>query len=255
MAYTFTLGDVAENHAGMEKLGEPAEHGYSSTQLIELGETLEEKGMDVEWIDLGAHWNDMYTDAMDAGVLVIRKGAQHILGTTDTGSLCAEHDALVPDKHVKMRGRVVRKHARWNLCFDEKDQSADFEKGKGTVVSWNRIPLTLRIRNQIQKWTQDTELKGESNVYYNPTQCGIGYHGDGERKKVFATRFGASEQVPLYFQWFQKSRPVGERIHIPLGDGDMYVMSEKAVGFDWLKKNIPTLRHAAGCDKYTVLKK
>jgi hypothetical protein len=39
-----------------------------------------------------------------------------------------------------------------------------------------------------------------------------------------------------------------------LGDGDMYVMSEKAVGFDWLKKKIPTLRHATGCDKFTVLK-
>jgi len=26
------------------------------------------------------------------------------------------------------------------------------------------------------------------------------------------------------------------------------------VGFDWLKKKIPTLRHATGCDKFTVLK-
>jgi hypothetical protein len=30
----------------------------------------------------------------------------------------------------------------------------------------------------------------------------------------------------------------------------MYVMSEKAVGFDWKKRIVPTLRHAAGCDKY-----
>ncbi len=246
MSYTTTFGDVAENHAGMEKLGNMAAHGYSTTQLIDLGEMLEEEGLDVEWFDLGAHFNE------DAGVLVLRKGVQRILGTPDTSSLCAEHDALVPDKHAKMHGRVVQKRARWNLCFDEKDQSADFENGKGTVVSWERIPLTYRIRNQIQAWTHDEHLKGESNVYYDPRKCGIGYHGDGERKKVFAARFGA-EQVPLYFQWFQKSKPVGERIHIPLGDGDMYAMSEKAVGFDWLKKNIPTLRHAAGCDKYTVI--
>jgi len=253
MAYTFTLGDVAENHAGMQKLGTPAQHGYSSEQLIELGETLESHGMDVEWIDIGAHWNDMYPDAMDAGVLVIRKGVQHILGTPTTQTLCAEHDALVPDKHAKMRGRVVQKHARWNLCFDDTHQTADFEKGKGTVVSWDKIPLSYRIRNQIQAWTHDEHLKGESNVYYDPYKCGIGYHGDGERKKVFAVRFGESEKVPLYFQWFQKSKPVGDRIPIPLGDGDMYAMSEKAVGFDWLKKNIPTVRHAAGCDKYTVI--
>ena len=41
---------------------------------------------------------------------------------------------------------------------------------------------------------------------------------------------------------------------IELNDGDMYVMSEKSVGFDWLKKVVPTLRHATGCDKFTVIK-
>jgi len=153
-----------------------------------------------------------------------------------------------------MRGRVVNKHARWNLCFDDQDQSADFENGKGTVVSWDRIPLTNRLRQQVQAWTQDTELKGESNIYYDPSKCGIGYHGDGERKKVFAARFGQADKVPLYFQWFQRSQPIGERILIQLNDGDMYAMSEKAVGSDWLKKTIPTIRHAAGCDKYTVYK-
>ena len=32
------------------------------------------------------------------------------------------------------------------------------------------------------------------------------------------------------------------------------MMSEKAVGFDWLQKKKPTLRHATGCDKFTVIK-
>ena len=27
-------------------------------------------------------------------------------------------------------------------------------------------------------------------------------------------------------------------------------MSDKAVGYDWKKSSIVTLRHAAGCDKY-----
>lgn len=245
MAYTTTFGDVAENHAKMQKLGVMHDHGYTCIQLKELGASLTEQGVVTEWIDL-TH------DGHEAGVLVLRKAIQHILGDTD--ALKAEHDALVPDKHAKMRGRVVNKHARWNLCFDDQDQSADFENGKGTVVSWDRIPLTNRLRQQVQVWTQDTELKGESNIYYDPSKCGIGYHGDGERKKVFAARFGHADKVPLYFQWFQRSQPIGERILIQLNDGDMYAMSEKAVGSDWLKKTIPTLRHAAGCDKYTVYK-
>jgi hypothetical protein len=37
---------------------------------------------------------------------------------------------------------------------------------------------------------------------------------------------------------------------IPLEDGDMYVMSEKAVGTDWKKKTIKTLRHATGCEAF-----
>ena len=39
-----------------------------------------------------------------------------------------------------------------------------------------------------------------------------------------------------------------------LNHGDLYVMSEKAVGTDWLLKNTLTLRHAAGSRKYTTIK-
>ena len=35
-----------------------------------------------------------------------------------------------------------------------------------------------------------------------------------------------------------------------LNHGDIYIMSEKAVGTDWKKNSILSVRHAAGCDKY-----
>ena len=60
--------------------------------------------------------------------------------------------------------------------------------------------------------------------------------------------------MPIYFKWFQNSEPVGEPFELVLNDGDMYIMSEKAVGFDWLKKKIPTLRHSTGCSKFTGVK-
>jgi hypothetical protein len=107
------------------------------------------------------------------------------------------------------------------------------------------------MREAIASWTDDVLLEGEANYYYDISKCGIGFHGDGERKKVFAMRMGAP--MPIYFQWFQRSAPVGNRMQFDLFDGDMYIMSEKAVGFDWLKKIVPTLRHATGCDKYTKL--
>ena len=106
-----------------------------------------------------------------------------------------------------------------------------------------------RIRQVISEWTEDVLLNGEANYYYDISRCGIGFHGDGERRKVFAVRMG--ETMPLYFKWHQNSQPVGEPIELVLNDGDMYIMSEKAVGFDWLKKKIATLRHSTGCAKFT----
>jgi len=155
------------------------------------------------------------------------------------------------DKHALMRGKVVNKHARWNLCFADEDQEPEYENGKGRIVSWKHIPRVQKIRETISEWTEDVLLNGEANYYYDISKCGIGYHGDGERKKVFAVRIG--ESMPLYFQWFQRSLPVGNPIIIELHSGDMYMMSEKAVGFDWLKKVKPTLRHSTGCTKFTTV--
>jgi len=41
---------------------------------------------------------------------------------------------------------------------------------------------------------------------------------------------------------------------LSLNHGDMYVMSEKATGWDWKYRSRATLRHAAGADKYLKLK-
>ena len=58
----------------------------------------------------------------------------------------------------------------------------------------------------------------------------------------------------LVFQWFQESKPVGPELRVVLQDGDMYAMSEKATGCDWKKRSGLTLRHAAGADKFIVIK-
>ena len=43
---------------------------------------------------------------------------------------------------------------------------------------------------------------------------------------------------------------VGKRVKLSLEHGDMYIMSEKASGYDYMKRSVYTLRHAAGCEKY-----
>ena len=79
-------------------------------------------------------------------------------------------------------------------------------------------------------------------------------HGDSERRIVVGARFGAdTHTMPLKFQWFQMSAPVGSSVMIPLEHGDIYVMSEKAVGTDWMsdRKGL-TVRHAVNVPDKTV---
>jgi hypothetical protein len=68
-------------------------------------------------------------------------------------------------------------------------------------------------------------------------------------KLVIGLRFG--ESMNLCYQWYYQTKAVGKKYVIELHSGDLYIMSSKAVGNDWKKKNIYTLRHAAGCTKYT----
>jgi len=249
--YTVTFGDVAENHVGMQKIGQIANNGYSVEQITILYERLSELGLVCSLINLNEALPDGYPPVEPAFILVVKKGIQYIMQNDDISSVMVEHDNLPMDKKALMRGKVVNKIARWNLCFSEEDQEPNYTEGKGRIISYQHIPLTNIIREQIAAWTEDALLNGEGNYYYNINKCGIGYHGDSERRKVFAFRMGKT--MPLHFQWYINDIPIGENIKIELDDGDMYIMSEKAVGFDWKKKKIPTLRHAAGCDKYTTL--
>ena len=242
--YTITFGDVAENHARMQQIGTLHESGYSIEQMEMVQSKLDRLGLETEMVDLNGE--------IEAKVLIVRRGAQFILGE-ETDGLMAENDALTMDKKAFMKGRVVNKVARWNLCFADEDQEPSYEDGKGRIVAWKHIPKMAQIRQVISEWTEDVLLNGEANYYYDISKCGIGYHGDAERRKVFAVRMGAS--MPLFFQWFQRSLPIGDPIKLDLHDGDMYMMSEKAVGFDWLKKIVPTLRHSTGSSKFTIIVK
>ena len=92
----------------------------------------------------------------------------------------------------------------------------------------------------------------EGNKYYDLKKCGIGYHGDAERRKVICVSLGANN-YPMQWVWFKNSKPQGEPFKVLLNHGDVYIMSEKAVGYDWKKRSKLTLRHAAGANKYLSL--
>lgn len=191
----------------------------------------------------------------DACVLVIHNAVNAILGQIGKTKedLFQEQANLNQDKKALMYGRVVNKHARWNLCFDTVGHEPDYENGKGSVIAYSQAPLTHYLKESLPTYfgAKAEALKCEGNYYYDISKCGIGFHGDSERRKVIGVRLGAS--MPLHFQWFREGEPVGAQTLIPLEGGDIYLMNEKAVGTDWKSKKIFTLRHATGCDHFTRL--
>ena len=208
----------------MQKIGQLHSCGYSPEKLKNLMEHLKKKKFEVEHVDISHEDNE-------AGVLVIRRGIQKLLSINNTEEITKEHQILPMDTKAFMKGRVVNKIARHNLCFDSEDQEPNYEEGRGRIVSFAQVPLTTTIRDAISVWLEESEpLKAEGNYYYDIEKLGIGYHGDSEKRKVVAFRLG--ETMPICFQWFHKLDPVGEKIEINLQDGDMYVMSDKTVGFD-----------------------
>ena len=49
---TLTFGDCAENHVGMEQIGERSEVGFNLKELQKAQEKFEEKGCKTELVDL-----------------------------------------------------------------------------------------------------------------------------------------------------------------------------------------------------------
>jgi len=249
---TLTFCDQGENHVGNQTVGEIAESGFALSDLKHAKQKFENAGYKCKLLKLHNLLPDIQTDS--AYLLVIRNGVD-CLTNKKSNALFTEQDILDVDKKAFMYGRVVNKHARHNLCFSDHSQEPDYEQKKGRIIAFDDVPLTNRIRKNLPKYFGEKALamQAEGNYYYDINKCGIGYHGDAERRLVVGVRLG--ETLPLCYQWYHNNLPVGKNYKIQLQHGDCYAMSENAVGTNWKKSSIYTLRHAAGCDKYIKIDK
>ena len=182
-------------------------------------------------------------EAEPAVILIFKNGVNMLLNTIgkNTIDLFNEHDILEKDTKYTRKGKV--KNTR-HLCFSEEDSE------QGSCILFSKMPLTDHIRNTLPKIIGEKAKNAKGNYYLNDT--GIGFQGDSERKDVIGIRFGedAYSEFPLHFQWFSKNEAFGDKYKFDLKNGDIYIMSEKAVGHDWKNENKLTLRHASGEDKY-----
>jgi len=242
--YSITFGEQAENYVGMEKIG---------NGLADCGFTIEELEAGAKKFGNKAEMVYLEYDGYKAAVLILRGGVNAILGKGSVNKMLKEEDGVNYDKKKFMYKKVVNSDARYNICFAEKSREPDYENGKGRLIGFDEVPLLKKLREKLPDYLGEKArgLNAEGNKYYDVKKCGIGWHSDLERKKVVCVRLGA--KIPLCYNWFLKCMPVGERIELSIDNGDIYVMSEKATGWDGRKRKIPVLRHSAGCEEFTSI--
>ena len=270
-----TFGDAGENHVGNQMLGNRGlpGSGFTSSDLNIMKEHFNKLGFKCELINLGddimkaveegklEHVNACDTDA---SVLIIREFVNH----ADSVELYGEVTDVVWDRkyYCTRRKRVLNKHARANLVFvDDLEQEPDYENKKGRIVDSKKLNVLSKVKNSLMdnvftalkeggSNTKHIDYICEGNRYFDLGKCGIGFHGDKERTRVLCLSVGVDD-YPMKWVWFYKSRPITKVREVRLNNGDIYIMSEKTVGYDWSKRNTPTIRHAAGAYKYTNLDK
>lgn len=249
--FTLTYGDQAENHAGMQKIGSLSARGFTLEDLKTAQKWFSDRKIKTEIIEINKVLAPNYST--DKAYLFIARGGLNSLLNDSEGAdkYFREQDALEKDSKAFMYGRVVNKKARHNLCFSDQAQEPDYENKKGRIISLDSTPLLKKSKDMFREILGQvgSDLVVEGNYYYDVYNCGIGFHGDTERRKVIGVRVGAS--MRLRYVWFESSKPISRPVDVVLDHGDIYIMSDKAVGYDWKKKNTPTLRHSAGCGKFT----
>jgi hypothetical protein len=86
-----------------------------------------------EMIDLVAAAELDPSSTSPAALLIIRNGAHFASRSASTEALLQEQLALRWDARALMKGRVVNKHARHNICYGDTAQEPNYEAGFGHV--------------------------------------------------------------------------------------------------------------------------
>ena len=247
---TITYGERVENHARMEMIGKEIKQGFSENNMDDIRDKLTNKNIHFNHINL-KDYAPSNLNTEDASIIIIPDGIRQFGLNPD--EMLLENLKYDWDKKAMMYQKVVNKHARWNVCISDYEQEPSYDLGKGRIINFTDLPITEKLRGILPIYfgSKAEKLNAEGNYYYNTKVCGIGWHGDGERKIVIAVRLGVT--IPLKYNWWYKNEHIGDICELNLSHGDMYIMSEKASGNDWKKKNIPTLRHSAGCEDFTKL--
>ncbi len=248
--YSITFGEVAISHLGSKEIGEGIrDKGYSVVELEKIALQFPETGT-LHYLHSELPFID--TDCK-AATLVIKNGINIILGEGSSDLLLQEQFGLQYDQkyYDSRRGKTMNKRSRMNTVFGPTSICHSEDYKQYTVVGFNELPHLDIMREKLSEvfGIKAKNLNAEGNLYFE-SKSGIGFHGDAERKIVICLSLGASSTLRYRWRAAQSVENTLDPIDLVLEHGDIYIMSEKATGYDWHNFGKWRLVHAAGHSKY-----
>tara|TARA_R110001592_G_scaffold37561_1_gene125147 strand:- start:843 stop:1709 length:867 start_codon:yes stop_codon:yes gene_type:complete len=256
--WSLTIGNGGENHAGMEFLGNMRKkgQGWDIDRLLYAKEILE--NIFDKHVDL-FNLNELCLEGVtipegqkpkDSYLMVVRG----FLSDRVHQNMIKELGSYVWDRKYwdTRRQKVLNKLARANVCYGKEGRDANYAEGKGTIVGFEQSPLVGNLLKVVEILMRDKDLIVEGNQYDDVSKNGIGPHGDSERVCVSCLRVG--ESMPMKFGMFWNCKLRGRPFETLIKGGDLYFMSEEAVGAEWKSRSKWVWRHCAGAPKYLKMK-
>ena len=256
--WSLTVGNGGENHTGMEFLGNLRKkgQGWDVDRLLYAKDILESIfDKNVELFNLNEECLQGVnipkgSKPKDAYLMVVR----NFLSENVHKNMIKELGSYEWDRKYwdTRRQKVLNKLARANVCYGKEGRAANYAEGKGTIIGFDKSPLVGNLLKVVEILMQDKGLIVEGNQYDNVSKNGIGPHGDTERVCVSCLRIG--ESMPMKFGMFWNCKLRGKPFETVINGGDLYFMSEEAVGAEWKSRSKWIWRHCAGAPKYLKMK-
>ena len=256
--WSLTVGNGGENHTGMEFLGNLRKkgQGWDVDRLLYAKDILESIfDKNVELFNLNEECLQGVnipkgSKPKDAYLMVVR----NFLSENVHKNMIKELGSYEWDRKYwdTRRQKVLNKLARANVCYGKEGRAANYAEGKGTIIGFDQSPLVGNLLKVVEILMQDNGLIVEGNQYDNVSKNGIGPHGDTERVCVSCLRVG--ESMPMKFGMFWNCKLRGKPFETVINGGDLYFMSEEAVGAEWKSRSKWIWRHCAGAPKYLKMK-
>jgi len=267
--YAITFGESAILHIGGKEYGNGRRDvGFTVQELMEISDNINRNYSmcSAKIISISSVLPDhLQTDETNAAVLVIRNGAALIQYDEDKDNnysfsadkLLAEQQTIEYDNKYfdTRRQKTLNKRARYNIVFsadkaDDIKHSDDYRQC--SVKSFMSMPYLSKFRDSLPNAFGEkkaSNLQAEGNNYYED-KSGIGFHGDSERKTVICLSLGKPSVLRYQWRLPNSSEHIFTPVDINIGHGDVYLMSEKATGYDWRMRSKIRVVHAAGATKY-----